>query len=132
MASKSVSHPYQIFASTAVSGTQAVTSSVTNVLYRDSVAFQFSWTGNPQGTFDIQASIDYGQGTPQSKGLNESVNVGTWTSLTLSPSATIGSGTLSIMVNANQLSFAAVRTVYTNSTGSGVLTGWTCAKSLGV
>ncbi len=132
MPSKSVSHPFQIFNQTAVSALQQVISSVTNVLYRDSLALQFGYTGNITGTFDVQGSIDYGQGQPQSTGNNQTQNTGTWTSLTLSPSPTIGSGTFSILINANQLSFSAIRTVYTNASGSGTITGWTCAKSLGV
>lgn len=131
MATKAVSHPFQLFNANAVSGLLQVTSSVTNILYRDSVALQFSYTGNVTGNFDVQGSIDYGQGQPQSTGLNEQQFTGTWTSLNLSPAATISSGTFNIMVNANQLSFAALRTVYTNSSGSGTITGWECAKSLG-
>lgn len=130
--SKTVSIPFQIFNANAVSGTTAVTSSVTNILYRDSVACQFSWTGTPQGSFDIQGSIDYGQGNPQSTGQNQAAFTGTWTSLVFSPALTIGSGTTNILVNMNQLSFTSLRTVYTNSTSSGAITGWTCAKSLGV
>lgn len=132
MPSKSVSHPFQIFNAVPVSGTTQVVSSVTNVLYRDSVALQFTYSGNVTGNFDVQGSIDDGQGQPQSTGLDQTQNTGTWTSLVLSPAATISSGSTNILVNANQLSFSALRTVYTNSSGSGTITGWTCAKSLGV
>lgn len=131
MPSKTVSHPFQIFNAVAVSGTQVVTSSVTNVLYRDSVALQFSYSGNCTGNFDVQSSIDYGQGQPQSTGLSEQQFTGTWTSLNLSPAASISSGSTNILVNTNQLGFAALRTVYTNSSGTGTITGWTSAKSLG-
>ena len=131
MATKSVSIPYQIFNAAAVSGTSVVTSSVTNVLYRDSLALQFEYTGNITGTFDVQGSIDYGQGQPQSTGWNQNNNTGTWTSVNLSPAAVVSSGTLSILVNMNQIAFAALRTVYTNSSGTGTITGYTCGKSLG-
>ena len=131
MPSKTVSHPFQIFNALAVSGTQQAVSSVTNVLYRDSIALQFSYTGNITGNFDVQGSIDYGQGQPQSTGLSEQQFTGTWTSLNLSPAASISSGSTNILVNTNQLAFAALRTVYTNSSGTGTITGWTCGKSLG-
>lgn len=131
MPSKTISHPFQLFNALSVSGLQVAVSSVTNILYRDSVAIQFSYSGNITGNFDVQGSIDYGQGQPQSTGLNEQQFTGTWTSLALSPAATISSGSTNILVNANQLSFAALRTVYTNSSGTGTITGWTCAKSLG-
>lgn len=131
MASKSVTPPYQVINSASVSGTSVIVSSVTNILYRDSVALQFEWTGNPVGAIDIQGSVNYSPGLIQSGGVKETANAGVWTSLTLSPPATvIGSST--ILINMNQLSFSFIRSVYTNSTGSGVLSGWVCGKSLGV
>lgn len=127
---KNVALPFRIFNLIPISGTTQVTSSVSTIQYHDSVALQFSWTGLPQGSFDVQGSIDYNQGFPQSAGQS---NTGTWTSIPLSPAATItGSGGASnILVNMNQLAFSSLRTVYTNSTSSGVLTGWLTAKSLG-
>lgn len=132
---KEVSAPYQIFTNQTMSGTTVITSSVTGILYRDSVGIQLQWSGVPQGTFEVQGSIDYNQGIPQSAGTQ---NAGNWVSLPLtfnsvtSTAITVGSGTTQpILVNLNQLAFPSIRTIYTNSTSSGVLNGYLSAKSLG-
>lgn len=113
-----------------MSGTTAYTSSVTSIVYRDSIAYQFAWTGVPTGAFDVQGSIDYNPGLPQSAGQQ---NQGTWTSIPISPAfnATGSGGSSFGLVNMSQLGFTYTRFVYTNSTGSGVLAAWTSAKSFG-
>lgn len=131
MASKSVSPSYKIFDAVSISGTNAVTSSVSNILYRDSVGLQFNWTGNPTGTVDVQGSIDFSPGLTQNGGRPDVPNAGTWTSITLSPSPSV-SGSSSILIDMNNLSFSNIRAVYTNTSGSGTLTGWIVSKSLGV
>jgi hypothetical protein len=131
VASKSVTPPFQVIGSLSVSGTNAYVSSVTNILYRDSISLQYHWTGNPQGSIDVQGSVNYSPGIPQAAGVKETANAGTWTSITLSPSATV-SGSSSILINMNQLAFPFIRTVYTNSSGSGILSAWVSGKSLGV
>lgn len=126
MAIKNVNLPFQVTASASMSGTTVYVSSVTNVMYHDSVAVQYNWTGNPTGTFQIEGSVDYNPGLPQTGAMN----AGKWNALSLSPTPTTTSST-SYLVNMNQLSFSWLRTVYTNSTGSGVLAIWVCGKSLG-
>lgn len=130
MSVKQVSPPFQLCASASMSGTNIYISSVTGILYRDSVAYQMTWTGIPTGTFDVQGSVDYNAGLPQSAG---DLNNGTWTSvaLTPAPTATGSGGASNILINMNQLSFPYVRIQYTNSTGSGVMAIYTTAKSLG-
>lgn len=128
MASKMVSPPFQVCASVTMAGTTVFTSSATSILYRDSVSYQFNWTGNPVGTFAIQGSNDYNPGQMESAG---SLNNGSWNPLTLSPTPAAASGSATYLVNMNQLAFSYVRFTYTNSTGSGVLAAWTVGKSLG-
>jgi hypothetical protein len=113
-----------------MSGTNVYTSSVTGILYRDSISYQFAWTGTPSGNFDVQGSIDYNAGLPESAG---SLNAGTWTSIPLTPVATItGSGGASnVLANLFDLAFPYTRFQYTNSTGSGVLGSWVSGKSFG-
>jgi len=130
MPTKLSSPPFQIAASVSMSGTTVFTSSVTGILYRDSLCYQFAWSGIPTGAFDIQGSVDYNQGLPQS---GNNVNQGTWTSIALTPApnATGSGGAVNILINMSQLSFPFTRVQYTNSTGSGFLGIWTSAKSFG-
>lgn len=130
MASKTVSPSFKIFDAISVSGTNAVTSSVSNILYRDAVAMQFKWTGNPQGTVDVQGSVDYAPQLTQAGGAPDAPNSGTWTSLSFSTTPTVA-GSSSLLINMTQLSFSNIRAVYTNSSGSGTLTGYVVAKSYG-
>lgn len=130
MASKEASLPFQLCSSISMSGTIAYTSSVTSIAYRDSIAYQFAWSGIPTGSFDVQGSIDFNLGLPQSGG---QANQGTWTSIPITPAfnATGSGGANYGLVNMSQLGFTYTRFVYTNSTGSGFLASWTAAKSFG-
>ncbi len=124
---KEVTPVNKIFNSASMSATLVVTSLISNISYKDSVSLQYKWTGNPTGAFDVQGSVDYNPGQPQSNG---TYNSGTWTSITLSP-APIATGSSSVLIDMNQLSFPYIKTVYTNTSGSGLLTGYLFAKSLG-
>jgi hypothetical protein len=124
---KEVTPVNRIFMNASMSGLISVTSLASNIAYKDSVAIQYSWTGNPTGTFDLQGSVDYNPGQPQSNG---TFNAGNWVSLTLSP-APIALGSQSVLINCQQLAFPWCRTVYTNTSGSGLLSGVLFAKSLG-
>lgn len=128
MALKEITPSYLVFANAAMSGTTTLTSSATAVQYKDSIGYQFQWTGQPTGSFAIQTSADYNPGLPQTG----AYNAGMWNSyaLTPTPSAT-GSGSFIATVEISQCSLPWIRAQYTNSTGSGVLTGFIFAKSLG-
>ncbi len=133
MAVKNVSPPFQFFSSLAVAGTSVVsTSSASSILYKDNIGLQYAFTGTAQGQLDVQLSNDYNPGTPESAG---GLNAGTWISLTqTSPNtlpATIGSGTSAVFINLQQISASYIRTQWTNSSGSGTITGTFAAKSLG-
>lgn len=129
---KEISEPFQNFTSVtgqAMTGVATLTSIPTNIKYRDSVAIQLQWTGSPTGTFQVEGSLDYNPGLTQTDG---GANPGQWTPLTLTPApvATGASGGL-ILLNLNQLAFPWIRVQYTNSAGTGTLTGYISAKSLG-
>lgn len=128
---KEVSPPFQCFSAAAgnqtMTGTNTIISLPSTVLYRDTVAYQLQWTGSPTGTFGVQVSSDYNPGLPQSAGTQ---NNGIWTDVTLAPIPTT-SGVSSGTINLSQLGSGYVRCYYTNTTGTGVLTGYFTAKSLG-
>ncbi len=123
---KEASLPFQIASLIPTSGTAVFTSSASSVIYRDSVGYQVNVIGNTSGTLNINGSIDYNPGAPQSAG---TANAGNWTTIT---STTIGSGSLyPNLFNLNQLAMAWTQLQYTSVSGSGTLSVWTSAKSLG-
>lgn len=130
---KNVSSPFQFYPAIPITGTSVnYISTTSSILYKDNIGLQYAFTGNATGQIDVQLSNDYNPGQPQSAG---SYNAGTWTSLTqTSPNtlpAVIGSGTSSVFINLTQINASYIRTVWTNSSGSGVITGIFTAKSLG-
>lgn len=130
---KNVSPPFQFYSGLSVTGqTNVYTSSASSILYKDNIGLQYALTGNATGQLDIEISNNYNPGKPQTEG---SYNAGTWTAITqTSPNtlpAVIGSGTASIYVNLNQLGASYLRSKWSNSSGSGTITGTFTAKSLG-
>lgn len=130
MPNKAVSLPFSLCSSVSMTGTTVFISSVSNIIYRDSIAYQAAWTGMPTGAFDAQGSIDFNPGLPESGG---SSNNGTWTSIPISPAfnATGSGGATFGLINLSQLGFSYTRLQYTNSTGSGALGVWVSGKSFG-
>lgn len=128
--------PYNNLASIVVSGTTTITSSATNIMYLNGTCQSITWTGAPQGTIQMLASVDYNPGIPMSHG---TFNAGNWATVPFVNSAgsvvtsvTIGSGTAQpILMNAAELYPAWVQIQYTNTTASGVISGWICGKSDG-
>lgn len=140
MPNKNVTPPFQVFSASlgnqTMTGTNVLTSAVTAILYRDNVSYFVSWTGTPNGTFQVQGSIDYNPGSPQDLGVGGAVNSGTWTTINAvdgSGNTPVASGSPGqILFNLSHLSFPFIRLIYTNSSGSGTLTGWITAKSVGL
>lgn len=114
--------------------TSSLTSSVTNIQYLDNIGLQFTWTGSPVGTFQVQISADYAQD------INENVtNQGNWVPITLSyfngtdfvTSTTIPTSVGSpVYIDLDLLSAPWIRSVYTRVSGSGTLTEVITAKGL--
>lgn len=122
---KEVSPPYLVFSSISVTAA-TYTSSATGIQYKDSVGYQFAWTGLITATVNINGSIDFNPGQPQSSG---AVNPGAWTTIT---SATIGSGTLQpLLFNLNQLAMPWTQIQCVTSSGTGIISAYVTAKSLG-
>jgi len=129
---KAITPVYRIVNSQPMTGVAVVTSSPTNITYKDSFAIQLQWTGTPAGIFEIQGSIDYNPGDPQSGG---GQNPGVWTPIPVvdqigNPPAALGAAG-QILINMNQLAFPWIRTVYMNSAGVGTLDAYISGKSLG-
>lgn len=112
---------FKTFASVSMSA--SVTSSATNIAYLDNIGVQFNFTGAPVGTFQIEVSADYQQDTQ-----GVVTNTGTWIPLTLSPAPAANASASAIYVDLNQLSAPWVRTSYTVTSGSGVLSSYITAK----
>ncbi len=123
---KEVSPPFLIVSSVSVSGATTFTSSASGVIYRDSIGYQVNWSGTPIGTFQINGSLDYNPGTPQSNG---ALNAGSWVTIT---SQAVGSGTSQpVLFNLNQLAAPWTQFQFVSSTSSGTLAVYVTAKSLG-
>lgn len=120
-----------------MTGTTAIYSSISNILYKDSVGVQLQWSSSPTGTFQILVSNDYRPSLIQSEGFG-APNSGTWVPLAIqNPVTGVTATTFStalgspIAINLNQLAFAWLQVVYTNASGTGTLNGFITAKSLG-
>jgi hypothetical protein len=106
-----------------VSMTSNITSSATNIAYLDNIGVQFNFTGAPVGTFKIEVSTDYNEDTQKNI-----INPGSWTPLTLSPAPTAAASASTIYIDMNQLSAPWIRSGYTASSGSGVLSAFVTGK----
>lgn len=130
MASKNVTLPYLTISSVSVSGTNAYTSSVSSIQYQDVVSIQALFTGVPQGSLEVQGSLNFKTGYPQGTG---GQNAGDWVSIVqTAPNTlpvTVASGSTRILINMSQLAFPWIRVVYTNSTSTGTLNTYISTKS---
>jgi hypothetical protein len=116
-----------------MTGTQAITSPPTEISLKDNIAYELTWTGTPVGTFAVQVSIDYNPGNTQSKG---GYDPGTWQNLPLTDTngnPLVASGSPGqIFMNLTEICFPWIRVQYTNTSGTGVLSGWISGKSIGL
>lgn len=117
---------FQTLTGGVMTGTTVLTSPVTNLQCLDDIGYQFSWTGSPVGTFQIQVSADYyqdAQGNVQNAGhwvpltFTYLSGANTFTSATTIPTS-VGSP---IYLDLPLLSAPWLRAVYTNISGTGVL-----------
>lgn len=125
---KEVTPVYKNIDAQAMSGTNTITSAVTNVVYKDSVAIQLNWTGDPVGTFTVQGCLDYVPSNPQGGG---TPNSGTWDDIPLTGIPAAAGVADTIIINMQQVAWPYIRVIYTNISGSGTLNGYISGKSLG-
>lgn len=119
----------------AMTGTSVLTSAVTDIQWLDDIGYQFTFTGSPVGTFQIQVSADYYQdnvGTAVE-------NPGNWVPLILTywngtafvTGSTIPTSVGSpIYIDLALLSAPWIRAVYTNASSTGVLTATITGKAV--
>jgi hypothetical protein len=125
---KNVAKTFPIISSVSVStpGT-VVISSATSIQYLDNVGLQWNWSGNPSGNMQVQASVDYNPGLPQTGQFQN----GAWNELALTTTPSTSSGS-SFYINLRQVAAPWIRTVYVHSSASGVLSSYVYSKSQGL
>lgn len=107
---------YQVITTQAVSGD--VTSSITEIKYKDNIIYQIVWTGTLVGTFYVLTSVDY----------NHVTGVGTWNIVPIDSGAVAAGSADSGTIELNQLSAPYVKLFFDYTSGSGNLTATVSGK----
>lgn len=121
--------PYVVASAQSLAATFTTTPTV--ITYLDNCAYQINvTTTNSEGTFEVQGSLDYRPGPTTEFPV---ANAGSWVTLTLNGGTpTVAAANDTILIDMNQLPFAALRLVYTAGTaGTGTCTINFLAKSVG-
>lgn len=120
----------------AMTGTSAVTSTVTSIKFLDDVGIQFNWTGSPVGNFQIQVSADHEQDDSSPPNVTVAGNwvpllFTYWTGSAFVTAYNIPTSLGSpIYMDLTLLSSPWIRVVYTNTSGSGTLDAFITAKQV--
>lgn len=123
---KNVLTPHRFITDGVMTGVAAITSEVIVISFMDNVGIQLIWTGTAVGTFAVQVSNNYHKTEPGGAVSNS----GTWTTIPLDPAIAAAGSADNAFIDLNQMGACAVRVVYTNSSGTGVLNGYVSAKAL--
>jgi hypothetical protein len=108
--------PYQLVADASMGAD--VTSAPSFAKRLDNIGIHIEWTGAPQGTFSVEATV-------QEPSANK------WFALTFSPVLTAPGGAPGDMgINLNQLPYTAFRVKFTRTSGTGTMNVWIDAKGL--
>ncbi len=109
MSRKNNLRQFQIFTQEAMN--QSLTQSPpTCVQWLDNIGFQFNFTGNPQGNFNVEVSADYAQD------MNGQVqNPGNWVAITLNPQPVANGIPDSVYIDITQTSAPWIRATFTNT-----------------
>lgn len=119
---KKVLSQFPMFGTAGADLSGSVTSSATNIEYKDNVGITLSWTGStPIGTLAIQCSNDFGA---------IGVVTPTWIALDFGTTISITGNTGSSLITMNQLPFTAIRAVYTRVSGTGTLSALLSGKEI--
>ncbi len=113
--------PYPVIVNGSMSGD--LVSDVTIIQKISMLSYSYSWTGSsPMGDISVQVSNDYAlnpDGTEQ--------NAGTWTTITFNSGGsavtfvTISGNSGTGFIDIDQIGAYAIRTIYTSTSGTGVL-----------
>lgn len=117
--------PYKIFDGIVMSANRE--SIPTNINWLDNVGIVLSFTGTPQGHFEVQVSNDY---QPAQMPNSVPVNAGTWITVPLDNIPVAGGVDDTVAIDLNQLPFQWVKVVYVRSSGTGTLNGQIVSKSV--
>jgi len=127
MSSYRVLGPTPIVPTGAMASTNTIHSQVFDMRSLEGGAFAPAWSNNPSGTFIVEVSLDYmpnpNGGTP--------LNAGTWNNLGASVSGNPAGSSGSTYIPVYAACTAFIRLTYTNSSGSGVLSGSFIGKTRG-
>ncbi len=109
-----------------VSMSSNIVSSVTSLARLDNVGVHFIYSGTPVGTFNVQVSADYNE-------MNEGgavvvLNPGNWVNMTLTPTPAAAAAADTIYIDIVPTSAPWLRTTYTASSGTGVLSYYITGK----
>lgn len=125
--------PYPVFNSTTgTSMATSLTGLVTLVPKLTVISYQFIWSAgsSPVGTIGVQVSNDY---TLDDKG--NAANTGTWSTYyflksdgTIATSKAVSGTTGNEIIELPNISFYAVRPIYTRTSGSGTMSALICGK----
>lgn len=126
---KEVSPQFNILGSTSVSATTTVTSSISGVLFRDSVCYHFNLSGAPTGIININCSGDYSPGKPQGPQGTGGLRAGNWA--TICSVAITAATTSPVIFDLTPISMPWIQAQFVSSTSSGVIDIWSTAKSYG-
>lgn len=105
--------PVKIVTDGAMTGTAVITSPEVGVQDLKSCSFQYVFTGTPNGTFDIEGSVD---------GVN-------FESMGITIAAAAGAAGNRV-VDITDTGVAALRAKYTNTSSTGTLQIWFCGKAV--
>lgn len=110
---KEVLPVFPIFSSAQMVNAGPILSPYSNILYKDTVAYEVSWTGTPTGIFAVEGSNSYSAGLPQGGG---PANSGLWTALLFPVGFANTTGTSGkILFNTDPLDFPWIRLTYTST-----------------
>lgn len=101
----------------AASTASPLASAVTDVTYKDNIAYEATFTGTPTGTFYVQGSLSYKPAQAQAEGYG-APNAGVWTNLpnSLWSSVPVASGAAgTVLLNITQRAFPYIRLTYVST-----------------
>lgn len=115
MSSRPLMPPMPVIVDGSMSGN--ITSLVTIISNMSMMSYSYTWVGTtPIGVITVEVSDDYAQ---NSDGTVK--NAGTWTALPLSALTNVSGNTGAGFIDIDMLGAQAIRTVYTFTSGTGIL-----------